>query len=204
MRTGFLRAKGLPDRPVTVREAIRDLEIYRRGAKLVKHSGSDKSGFYQLDYRAPRAPNAYQRLMRTGMNGEKPNSLRLARHRPETVERFRDIQKRCLPGCNLGKSDKKAMKIRKQALYVLDAAKASNTLTTLPDDLLHYSEPRILTVRENARIQSFPDKFAFKGKYTTGGALRTKECPRYTQVGNAVPPLLAEALGLTLRKYLES
>jgi len=63
---------------------------------------------------------------------------------------------------------------------------------------LHYKEPRILTVRESARIQSFPDDYEFTGKYTTGGTSRTKECPRYTQVGNAVPPLLGEAIGKIL------
>ena len=68
-------------------------------------------------------------------------------------------------------------------------------MTTLPDDYLHYAEARILTVREMARIQSFPDWFEILGQYTTGGAQRKASCPRYTQVGNAVPPLLAEALG---------
>jgi DNA (cytosine-5)-methyltransferase 1 len=73
--------------------------------------------------------------------------------------------------------------------------KPAPTLTTLPDDILHYDEPRILTVREYARLQSFPDWFRFKGKYTTGGQSRRTECPRYTQVGNAVPPLLGRAIG---------
>jgi DNA (cytosine-5)-methyltransferase 1 len=52
-----------------------------------------------------------------------------------------------------------------------------------------------------ARLQSFDDKFKFVGKRTTGGKLRKKECPQYTLVGNAVPPLLAEAIA---RKLLES
>jgi DNA (cytosine-5)-methyltransferase 1 len=86
----------------------------------------------------------------------------------------------------------------------LDGAKPSHTLTTLPDDLLHYSEPRILTVRELARLQSFPDWFEFRGKYTTGGKRRRHECPRYTQVGNAVPPLVAQALGNVLMETLET
>jgi DNA (cytosine-5)-methyltransferase 1 len=77
-------------------------------------------------------------------------------------------------------------------------------LTTLPDDLLHYAEPRIHTVREHARLQSFPDWFEFQGKYTTGGDRRARECPRYTQVGNAVPPLFAEPIGETLKKLLSS
>jgi DNA (cytosine-5)-methyltransferase 1 len=39
----------------------------------------------------------------------------------------------------------------------------------------------------------------FKGKYTTGGDRRRKEVPRFTQVANAVPPLLAEAIGSALQ-----
>ena len=68
----------------------------------------------------------------------------------------------------------------------------------MPDDLLHYSEPRTLTVRENARLQTFPDWFAFKGKYTTGGHRRRNEVPRFTQVANAVPPVIAEIIGMAL------
>ena len=68
--------------------------------------------------------------------------------------------------------------------------------------MVHYSEPRILTVREHARIQSFPDWYEFKGKYTSGGIRRKKEVPRYTQVGNAVPPLFAEQIGIALMEVL--
>lgn len=78
------------------------------------------------------------------------------------------------------------------------------TITTLPDDYIHYCEPRIFTVREYARIQSFNDWFEFKGKYTTGGKLRTKEVPRYTQIGNAIPPLFGEQVGVTLNKLLQN
>ena len=45
-----------------------------------------------------------------------------------------------------------------------------------------------------ARLQSFPDWFIFHGPRTTGGRRRKFECPQYTQVGNAVPPMLAEAV----------
>ncbi len=68
---------------------------------------------------------------------------------------------------------------------------------TIPDDMCHYDSdnPRVLTVREMARIQSFPDWFVFKSKTTTGGKNRKFEVPQYTQVGNAVPPVLSYHLG---------
>jgi DNA (cytosine-5)-methyltransferase 1 len=59
-----------------------------------------------------------------------------------------------------------------------------------------------MTVRECARIQSFPDWYQFRKKYTTGGQMRKLEVPRYTQVGNAIPPLFAELAGVVLLKML--
>lgn len=129
------------------------------------------------------------------MNGSWPNSMRLANHRPATRERFAAIQASCRRGVQLNAQDRNRFGLKKVSTTPLDPDKPSHTLTTLPDDLLHYSEPRILTAREYARIQSFPDWFEFCGKYATGGYLRKLECPRYTQIGNAVPPLLAEFLG---------
>lgn len=75
---------------------------------------------------------------------------------------------------------------------------------TIPDDLCHYDleQPRTLTVREMARFQSFPDWFVFRSKVTTGGKMRKFETPQYTQVGNAVPPLLAKALGEIIKTHL--
>ena len=55
-----------------------------------------------------------------------------------------------------------------------------------------------MTVRECARIQSFPDWFQFRGRYTTGGETRKIDVPRYSQVGNAIPPLFAEQVGNAL------
>jgi DNA (cytosine-5)-methyltransferase 1 len=71
----------------------------------------------------------------------------------------------------------------------------SPTVVSLPDDYVHPTEPRTLTVRELARFQSFPDAFEFRAKETTGSLRRRVEVPQYTQVGNAVPPKLAEAVG---------
>lgn len=198
LRPNFLADKGLPQTPISVKQAISDLETTRKNAKLIKHSGPDGNSFMQLDYKPSANPTAYQLLMRKDVGNKKPNSLRLARHKPSTIEKFILIHEICRPGVVLSKEEKELIGTRKQAICVLDANRPSKTLTTLPDDILHYKEPRILTVRESARIQSFPDNFAFRGKYTTGSSERTKECPRYTQVGNAVPPLMAEALGILL------
>ena len=79
----------------------------------------------------------------------------------------------------------------------------SPTVLTLPDDLVHYSQNRILTVREMARLQSFDDSFEFLGKRTTGGKLRKNETPQYTLVGNAVPPLLAKAIACQIMEALQ-
>jgi len=91
--------------------------------------------------------------------------------------------------------DRDRFGLLKHRVYPMSPSLPAPTITTLPDDVIHYSDPRILTVRESARLQSFPDWFEFRGKFTTGGNRRKKECPRYTQVGNAVPPLLARAIG---------
>ncbi len=86
------------------------------------------------------------------------------------------------------------------------------TATTLPDDYVHYSQPRILTVREWARLQLFPDWYRFTGKRTTGGIRRAgnpragifeREVPKYTQIGNAVPVELAERVGQHLKQILD-
>jgi len=200
IRLPFLKDKGLPLRPVTVKEAICDLETTRTECSLIEYSGESPKGFKQLAYIPPKNLTDFQILMRKGLNGSQPNSMRLARHKASTCEKFKLIHEICRPGYVLNSHEREKIGTRKQAICVLDPQRPSKTLTTLPDDLLHYKEPRILTVRESARIQSFPDDFDFKGKYTTGGKERTKECPRYTQVGNAVPPLLGEALGELLTR----
>lgn len=76
------------------------------------------------------------------------------------------------------------------------------TVVTIADDYVSPWEPRTFSVREMARCQSFDDSFEFLGKRTTGGLLRRTEVPQYTQVGNAVPPLLAKAVALEIKKVL--
>jgi DNA (cytosine-5)-methyltransferase 1 len=71
--------------------------------------------------------------------------------------------------------------------------KPSLTIDTGHRHHFHYSYNRIPTVRESARLQSFPDSFIFEGSKTS----------QYKQVGNAVPPLMAQALGESIRNYLD-
>ncbi|MUK37829.1 DNA (cytosine-5-)-methyltransferase [Aliivibrio fischeri] len=94
---------------------------------------------------------------------------------------------------------------KKQTQKALVANAPAPAALSIPDDACHYddSELRVLTVREIARIQSFPDGFVFRSKVTTGGQMRKFEVPQYTQVGNAVPPLLGLKLGQCLSKILK-
>ena len=198
LRETFLSSKQLPeDGRVGPEKALSDLE--KKHNELV--DCVDSSGFKQVKYQKPIT--SYQMLMHGEMNGATPNSMRLANHRPAIQERFGNIIRHAelndRKGISLSSKERIALGVRKHSLVVLDPEKPTHTVTTLPDDMLHYSEPRILTVRENARLQSFPDWFEFTGTYTTGQHRRRVDCPRYTQVGNAVPPLLAEFLGLLIK-----
>lgn len=92
----------------------------------------------------------------------------------------------------------------KNSQKALRRERSAPAALSIPDDCCHYSPQslRTLTVREMARIQSFPDSFVFKSKVTTGGPRRKFEVPQYTQVGNAVPPLLARQAGLVVENLL--
>ncbi len=83
-----------------------------------------------------------------------------------------------------------------------DPSQPSATIVSIADDYISPWEPRTFSVREMARCQSFDDSFEFLGKRTTGGLLRRTEVPQYTQVGNAVPPLLAKAIVTEILKCL--
>ena len=198
VRLGFLASKGLSV-PVAAKSAISDLEVGRNGTR----QSADSAGFQEIAYKGPLT--SYQRLMNVGV-GTNVTDTRLARHNSEISSRFEKIIQLCHADGRLNVSISPELRasfgLKKCAIRVLDPDGPSPTITSMPDDLIHYRESRTLTVRENARLQSFPDSFVFKGKYTTGGDRRKREVPRFTQVANAVPPLVAEAIGLALIGYL--
>jgi DNA (cytosine-5)-methyltransferase 1 len=191
----FLEERGISVSP-TIEEALSDLLSYGK-----KTETPDRKGFESGHYH--KVKSNYQRLARKDNPKDKfPNSHSFAKQRSETIERLRIVQSITTECKNISEKLKQQLDIHTQVLVPLKANEQAPTVTSHPDDMIHYCEPRILTVRECARLQSFPDDFEFTNKYTTGGKLRKKEVPRYTQVGNAIPPLFGEQAGLILKELI--
>jgi DNA (cytosine-5)-methyltransferase 1 len=193
-KKNFLAKKNLPQSP-NVGSAISDLLKGHGLTPTTDRKGGFNNGLYS------DAKSKYQKFLRLNSSGTTPNSHSFPKHRREIEKRFKLFLTKP-KGKNLSAKTKKRLKINKHTIIPLCANMKAPTITTLPDDYIHYSEPRILTVREYARVQSFPDWYEFKGKYTTGGKERTKEVPRYTQIGNAIPPLFGEQSGLVLKSLI--
>ncbi|WP_321514938.1 DNA cytosine methyltransferase [Marinifilum fragile] len=122
-----------------------------------------------------------------------------SRLRDEIVDKFQEVN-------NIHELDIfiKEHQTKKHSQRALVENRPAPAALSIPDDVCHYGEEhdRTLTVREMARIQSFPDWFEFRSKDTTGGTNRRFEVPNYTQVGNAVPPMLAYELGKWIKNIL--
>lgn len=144
----------------------------------------------------------YQKLLRGEVDSKIPDSHRFAKHSEDTLRKFEFILQNAEKNKTLSNELKEKFNLKKRTVIPLSGQTPTPTITTLPDDYIHYCEPRIFTVREYARIQSFNDWYEFKGKYTTGGKRRTQEVPRYSQIGNAIPPLFGEQAGLILNTIL--
>ncbi len=189
----FCKDKGIKPRNF-VKDAISDL-MRKNGESDCEDSKKFKIGVYG------DTNKRYQILMRE--KRKEVDSHRFANHNEETIIKFAYILGKCLRNLTIDKKTRAKFNLRKRCVIPLCQNSFSPTLTTLPDDYIHYAEPRILTVREYARIQSFDDNFEIKGKYTTGGKLRSQEIPRYTQIGNAIPPLGGEQFGDVLGGMLK-
>ena len=136
--------------------------------------------------------------MRKGvLNQEIPTCHRFNKHSQKLIALYDKAHKTQLPG-RLSKEFLYENGCHSNKRFVLDVQKPSSTLTTAPDELIHYRHKRIVTLREMARLQSFPDDFNFYGRYTLNGPARGVDVPRNAQIGNAVPPLVGRALGLAL------
>lgn len=163
---------------LTCREAISDLDFVPDDIVL----GEDIS--YQLP-----AQCEYQIQMRNGSKRILNHSITL--HNNKTKEIISMVPN----GGNYKDLPKELQDTRKVhiAWTRMNSEKPCFTIDTGHNHHFHYRANRVPTVRESARIQSFPDTFEFIGIKTS----------QLKQVGNAVPPLLAEALGKSILKILE-
>jgi DNA (cytosine-5)-methyltransferase 1 len=185
---------------VSVEQAIGDLTWLRPNEKLVRKP-SDEAIPYETE-----TSSAYQKARRSGSrelyNADVPSI------REDTVKRlraipsggnFRDLPKelavRYLTGKKWGPELGRKNLSRKYffAYRKLHPTHFSWTLNTKADCVFHYGAPRALTVREFARLHSFDDTYHF---------LSGDRHSRYRQVGNAVPPLFARAIGQTIAAIL--
>lgn len=196
---------------VSARDAISDLDCLKTGSR------SDEISYADL----PEPRSAYQRLMRLGseksvMNVQVPRIMRDTELRLTRVPQggnHRDLPARLLARYITGErwgQDNGSGRLSRRHFYAyrrLHPRIWAWTLNTKGDAVYHYRYPRALSVREFARLQSFPDRFTFttdprrgliEGRHD-GGAAHS----RYRQVGNAVPPLLAHAIARGLLAELE-
>lgn len=197
-RDKFLQKKGLLD-SITIKEAISDL-LQANGEYPTPDRKGFMSGLYGNDELTP-----YEILMRGDYptTHTVPDSHSFAHHTEEKRACYKRLLKEYpTRGKRIDGKAREPWGIHQRGLTVLNPDDISPTITGLPDDYLHYQEPRVMTVRECARIQSFPDWYEIKKKYTTGGKMRKLEVPRYSQIGNAIPPLFAEQAGKILMAYL--
>ena len=176
---------------VTVGDAIGDLPALPLPEKNLKVA--DLESAYMDD------PGCeYQRWARGGLATVHNNVTRW--HRPKDLEVFRHM-KQGSKWSQLSQEDRKKIGYSNDSFddkwKRLDSGKPSWTITShLAKDGYMYIHPvqdRTISVREAARLQSFPDKFVFHG---SRGA-------QFRQIGNAVPPLLAKSIGRHMMKMLK-
>lgn len=197
--SGFL-PKGRPGTAPNVIDLLGDLvdPFYQNGSKTTEYPS--------------RAMCEVQRQFRTSPDGTSVAS----KGSPVTEHDYSKHHKNVIKKFNAMIHGREFEATRKFAQRVLPkewgATGPSITATSLPDDYVHFEQPRTLTVREWARLQGFPDWYEFKGKRTTGGLRRAgnplegihfRELPKYTQIGNAVPVPMAKAIGEHLAGILQ-
>ena len=142
--------------------------------------------------------------LRVASKGSPVTEHDYSKHHPDVIKKFKAM----IRGGKFETTKKFAQRVLPKEW---ESTGPSITATSLPDDYVHFEQPRTLTVREWARLQGFPDWYEFKGKRTTGGLRRAgnplegihfRELPKYTQIGNAVPVPMAKAIGEHLASIL--
>jgi DNA (cytosine-5)-methyltransferase 1 len=200
IREGFLPLPG--GNPPSLEELLSDLEDPEYLGKLSTE-------------RYPCPPlNAVQRSLRSTPTGELlGRGARLTDHEySQHADYIREKFAHMIANDGEIPEEFKTKKFAQRVLPMQWGPEGPNiTVCSLPEDYVHYRQPRALTVREWARIQTFPDWYEFCGPRTTGGRRRAgdpdagiwdRDVPRYTQIGNAVPVWLARRIGEHLASIL--
>lgn len=147
------------------------------------------SGESQYEYKSEPL-NEYQKKMRMHSKSIIENND-ITKHEQKTI----DIISLVPDGGNIKDLPEEYYMVRNYnaAFKRMNSKLPSSTIDCGHRNYFHYCENRIPTVREVARLQSFPDRFIFTGTKTS----------QYTQVGNAVPPILGEVLAKKIKEILE-
>lgn len=196
-----------PDHEVTVQDAFIDLP------KVEANTWTENTEYLNTE-------STYTRLMKDdGFWKRKTNEHKILNHLPmnhrkNIIERFSILhQGEGLKGLFARLSPEELEEYQKRKVmpktiyvkrnYRLRWDEASPTVTShCLDEFVHPVQNRALTVRECARLQSFPDSYDFVGgPYLTAHDNR-EEQDKYEQIGDAVPPLLAYAWGLDIVRIL--
>lgn len=196
---GIIPEPPLPTTPfekVTVDDAISDLPPIEAG------EGVEWMEYFSLPQ------NSFQSLMRGSMKYV-VNHIAM-RHTPRLVERFKAIK----PGQSLvdvwdthgavrrgAPNQKSDVKFGQNNQRLHGDQPAPTIAASFQSNFIHPHLNRNFTAREGARLQSFPDDFIFEGMRTKMSW--EKGLSQYQQIGNAVPVLLAQAIGLKLIEYLQ-
>lgn len=163
---------------VTCKDAISDLDFVPDDVSM----GEDIP--YEI-----AAQSEYQKLMRKNSKSIKNHSITI--HKEQTKKIISMVP----DGGNYKDLPEELQSTRKVhiAWTRMNSQKPCFTIDTGHNHHFHYKENRVPTVRESARIQSFPDRFEFIGIKTS----------QLKQVGNAVPPLMAEAIARQVIDVIE-
>ncbi len=174
---------------LTIKDAISDLPVVNEGEEIKCYDCKPQNVYQRL----MRGDNKVLRDHSCGTYGDKIRTVIQHVKQGQGRNDFNAL-------VDAGEIDKKYYLTSgyKNTYGRLEENKPSTTITnnlSTPSGLrcIHYSQDRALTSREGARIQSFPDWFYFEGK---------SRAEINTQIGNAVPPLMAMAIARIIEKVL--
>mgnify|MGYP006284680027 CR=1 FL=1 len=181
----FLNKINVIDNPISAFEALDDIAYEK-----VKNT--------TMEYRKYSNLSEYQKFVRSP---GKLHNHKTTNHRDRTIRRFEYIK----PGertIDLFDRFPPELAIKRRTEKRILPDEPTGTITSCNEDFIHYKLNRIITIREMARLQSFPDDYRFRGTRTTGSHRRKKSVCQVQQVGNSVPPLMAQSIAESIRYSL--